>query len=542
MKPLCAIAISACLIALTSCVPSLTKVTANQANEQLAAMPKKDWHYSKSARSKIRKAYQSYTFRPEYAAACFLTAAHDLEPHRSRSEWAYRAYQHALGMGTELINKHQLWGQTIEHPELSIALPKTVDCHELGVHKIDELHFSGRFATPGMDPAIERKGPGAPMLATTYASAQSLDRHPFMSMAGYIQSATALADWHPVGESQVRLTLELRNPKKSSQLAANFTDPVAFYDMKTKSLITSGLQNVWRPNNGLSQMGLYNTAPIDPKKTPIVFIHGLAATPNLWLKPVHAMMRNPEFRKKYQIYVFYYPTGFPISQNANHLKQELIKLQKARLTYNNKPEKMVLVGHSMGGLLTSVVTRDFEGEFERLSRVSIEELKATEKVKETLQGLVREAPIDFIDKAIFLGTPHKGSPYASNWIGRVSSHFVRIPKSLLEIDPSSYKHDLSQFGQSLWDIDQNLDGIYSLELNHPVLLYIESRPKIDGVTYYSIIGDRGWGGDLEKSSDGLVPYTSSSINNDESECVVPSWHNLQKHPDAIAEVLKILEL
>jgi hypothetical protein len=196
----------------------------------------------------------------------------------------------------------------------------------------------------------------------------------------------------------------------------------------------------------------------------------------------------------------------------------------------------------MGGLLTSMVTRDFSGEYDKIYKVELEKLKIPEISKETVRILINEAPIDFISTVIFLGTPHRGSPIASNWLGRSTSHLISIPKSFLEIDPSSYQHDFSQFGKSLWDINHDLDGIYNLEPNHPLLVYTVGRPKIGGVSYHSIIGDRGWDGDLEDSSDGLVPYKSSHISNAESELIIPAWHNLQDHDETIAEILRILEL
>ena len=34
------------------------------------------------------------------------------------------------------------------------------------------------------------------------------------------------------------------------------------------------------------------------------------------------------------------------------------------------------------------------------------------------------------DRAIFISTPHRGSDMASNWIGKISTHLVHLPKKL----------------------------------------------------------------------------------------------------------------
>jgi len=43
-------------------------------------------------------------------------------------------------------------------------------------------------------------------------------------------------------------------------------------------------------------------------------------------------------------------------------------------------------------------------------------------------------------------------------------------------------------------------------------------------------------------SDGLVPYWSSHLDGAQSERLVPSSHNAQQSPEAIAEVERILKL
>jgi hypothetical protein len=61
------------------------------------------------------------------------------------------------------------------------------------------------------------------------------------------------------------------------------------------------------------------------------------------------------------------------------------------------------------------------------------------------------------------------------------------------------------------------------------------------VPTHSILGDRGRS-DLWTSSDGVVPYTSAHLPSAESEVVVPTGHGGFTHPDAVAELKRILKL
>jgi hypothetical protein len=45
---------------------------------------------------------------------------------------------------------------------------------------------------------------------------------------------------------------------------------------------------------------------------------------------------------------------------------------------------------------------------------------------------------------------------------------------------------------------------------------------------------------LARSSDGVVPYTSSHLDTALSERIVPADHGAYRHPDAVEEIRRIL--
>ena len=70
---------------------------------------------------------------------------------------------------------------------------------------------------------------------------------------------------------------------------------------------------------------------------------------------------------------------------------------------------------------------------------------------------------------------------------------------------------------------------------------INTIPMTKGIPYHSIMGDRGRG-DTPNSSDGVVPYWSSHLEEAQSEFIVPSNHSAHQNRRAIEEVRRILKL
>ena len=103
--------------------------------------------------------------------------------------------------------------------------------------------------------------------------------------------------------------------------------------------------------------GLFMLRPYAPDKIPLVFVHGLAATPVAFLQAINEFQNDPGLSTRYQFWVFIYPTGRPIVESALRLREEL---GRAQATYGADPafHQMVIVGHSMGGILAHMVVSD----------------------------------------------------------------------------------------------------------------------------------------------------------------------------------------
>ena len=107
-------------------------------------------------------------------------------------------------------------------------------------------------------------------------------------------------------------------------LAADFTAPFGYYP----SPGDIGILGMLSPEKYLEKEGFFLVQPYDPKKIPIVFVHGLMSDPQMWLPVMAALESDPTLRGKFQFWVFAYPTGNPIAYSALKLRQAIASVYK----------------------------------------------------------------------------------------------------------------------------------------------------------------------------------------------------------------------
>ncbi|QJR11774.1 hypothetical protein DSM104443_02857 [Usitatibacter rugosus] len=100
---------------------------------------------------------------------------------------------------------------------------------------------------------------------------------------------------------------------------------------------------LWRPFDFLmdGNAGVYMLGPHDPRKTPVLFVHGINGTPASFSYLIEHLDRA-----RFEPWVYYYPSGAHLERLAEHLEQTVAKMQ---LRYGVK--HFAVVAHSMGGLV-----------------------------------------------------------------------------------------------------------------------------------------------------------------------------------------------
>jgi hypothetical protein len=143
-----------------------------------------------------------------------------------------------------------------------------------------------------------------------------------------------------------------------------------------------------------------------------------------------------------------------------------------------------------------------------------------------------------VERVIFISTPHRGSKFASGWIGRIGAGLVRTPQRFASIYAST--KPLLIADPAARSLNRMPNSVDTLEPNDRFVQAVNKIPITRGIPYHSIMGDRGRG-DTPNSSDGIVPYWSSHLEGAESELIVNSDHGAQYNQQAIREVERILK-
>jgi pimeloyl-ACP methyl ester carboxylesterase len=337
-------------------------------------------------------------------------------------------------------------------------------------------------------------------------------------------------------------TLTLRRPQKQATasvegnvrpLNADFSAPISYYRPPNNLLLADFLGGI-RGANRMEKTGLYFFQPYDPDRIPVVFVHGLFSSPFTWVKTINGLYADPEVRKRYQFWVFGYPTGNPILYSALRLREELDKVDKAYP--NHKP--YVLVGHSMGGIISHMQVTNVTREMwvKELGRTATDIFNRSKSDSLVVRAMTFHRN-PRINRVIFVCAPHRGSNMATSGVGKFGISLIALPFQLTSVmkDALTSQELLLITGDS----KRLPNSISGLKPSNPTFKVVNEAPMT--VPYHSIIGDRGKGGS-PKSTDGVVPYWSSHLDGAKSEQIVPGPHGSCELPETIKEIDRILEL
>ncbi len=324
----------------------------------------------------------------------------------------------------------------------------------------------------------------------------------------------------------------------SYPLAADFQAPLALalskLQMKKKEI--SGM---FSPAKYADNAHLALLQPYDAGKTPVLFIHGLGNSAATWAPMANHLRNNATIRKRYQFWIFNYPTGLPYPKNAASLRTQLDEVKKL---YPNHKD-IVIVAHSLGGNITRLLITDsgmklWDGIYDQ-APADIPFSDTTRKLMS--DSLIFKARPD-ISRVIFASASLRGSETATGFIGRVGAKLIGNPFAKNQGSEEAFAYarpEVKALGR------KHLPN--SVEILNPdshFLKSVNALPIKPGIPYHTLIGDRGKGGNHDHtepvSTDGIVPYWSSHLDGAVSERIIPSDHWSILHPEGIAEVERIL--
>jgi pimeloyl-ACP methyl ester carboxylesterase len=256
---------------------------------------------------------------------------------------------------------------------------------------------------------------------------------------------------------------------------------------------------------------------------------------------VNELQNDREIFGGYQIWLFLYNSGNPIAYSAGILAETLRRVVGQLDPEGRDPalRRMVVVGHSQGGLLARLMVVESGDAFWRLvGNRPLEELSLQPESQALLQRSLFFEPLPFVRRVVFVATPHRGAEAADLRVASWISRLVKLPASLTKL-----ALDLATLGSDefyLSALDRMPTSVDNMASGNSFLQTLAGLPIAPGIGSNSIIAVRG-SGPYAEGTDGVVRYTSAHLPGVDSERVVqPSGHSVQRHQEAIHELRRIL--
>lgn len=425
----------------------------------------------------------------------------------------------------------------------------------------DELKFCSELKVNVLQTANVNYGVGVPMIAVRKSHANESPIEKFYP-EGLSFPVTALLrvtspTVHTSRDSQHRhpCVLELHDPLESTDIELNarkvplqsdLSTPLAFFldnpKFREQTDSTLGLRD---PHKTEKLRGIYMLEPYDPNRIPVVMVHGLWSSPLTWMPMFNDLRSFQELRRNYQFWFYQYPTGQPFWISATQMRSDLFELRRTLDPNAIHPvlDQMVLVGHSMGGLVSRLQTLESGEEFWRiLSDEPFEKVKGEETERQRLAAALFFHPNNSIKRVVTIGTPHRGSNYSNDYTRWVGRKLIKLPSSITDIGNSLIRQNPNLFRNT--ELVTTSTSIDSLSPESPIFPTMLRARRAPWVKYHNIVGvvhKSSWFGGEAILSDGVVEVESAHMDDVASEIMVEAKHqDIHTKPRAILEVRSIL--
>lgn len=477
---------------------------------------------------------------------------------KRRGEWpaARLAYNRALAAAFDDLRRADPdWNRAAADlgTRWTFDSPHSRDPYQLGA-----LFPASRVKTKRIGERKTLEGIGLPLVGWVDESSKLYQKFHRAPPSGISIRATALLRFdrgaapaweiiHPSSSESVSIG-SARHP-----LEIDFSADHALY-WRMSVLDKHKVANVFRPDRIEGVEGLFYAQPLHKDRIPVVFIHGLYSSPDAFAPMVNELMGEEWFRRNYQVWVFSYPTGVPWMLSAARFRKHFNDvMSEARRQGVRTLDRTVIIGHSMGGLITHASLKNpGTAAYDTFASKPIKQLDLRPDERRMIEEVFVWKPLGNINRAVFIATPHRGSPMSDSFYSAFGSMLIQLPKTLTVDFTDAVLRNATAIADPLaLSPEERLahrSGTFrvptvfeSLSPKRPGIRTIQTLPFPKNVRLHSIIGDRGRG-EKELGSDGVVPYWSSHLAEVDSEAIVPANHAAAEHPQTITEVKRILEL
>ncbi len=432
---------------------------------------------------------------------------------------------------------------------------------------IDHFEFVSDYEIKGLTNHYRTHGLGVPLIAVrrSYKGEPAAAKYypvdlsfPVTALLRPVQRGTAPAGLNSTHHQAV---LELYDPLSSTDtqvagrcvpLESDLTTPLAYFLSKPELdvLATVGLFRPdellkMRPDRPDTIMGLYMCQSYEPGKIPVLLVHGLWSSPMTWMEMFNDLRSSPEIREHYQFWFYLYPTDRPFWISAAQLRRDLAEARQVLDPYHQEPalDQMVLVGHSMGGLISRLQTINSKDDYWNLvSHQPFQKVKAEPEVLDKLHDTFFFTPNPSIRRVVTIGTPHRGSRFSNQTTQWLLGKLIDLPQMLVRSQQKLFRENRELFrDDTLLEIDTSID---SLSPGLPLFQVMLAGRRPIWVKYHNVIGQAPagqWWNSWMADSDGVVARDSAHMDDVVSEITVTSTHaTIHSTPAAVLEVRRIL--
>ncbi|MFW2003408.1 lipase family alpha/beta hydrolase [Acinetobacter ursingii] len=401
-------------------------------------------------------------------------------------------------------------------------------------------------------PASEEKSNNKYILDPLNASYQT-SINPNIHKARYL-SATIVA--RPVKAESVddiinspNITVQVMDPYrtenvdiagKSYPLAANFSAPYGLW-LAENNLGAAAYLSLIDREERLTMPHLYMLEPYNPNKKVIVLVHGLASSPEAWIALTNDIMGDSILREHYQVWQVFYSTNMPILESRFQI-YALLKQAFGGLNPNDPADKdAVLIGHSMGGIISRLLVSNADISQSALSMMSPYQ-QAKLKKHPIVSERLKIQPITNFDRAVFMSSPNRGTDFADLWFTRAARKIIKLPGAFLGAVTDTITNQDIDAKDILTRIDKGLiqNGPSDLSHKSKFMALTEDINPPKGFVFHSIIGNKTNSKDPDVMTDGIVPYKSAHLDGATSEVIIKGGHSIQETPEAVLELRRIL--
>lgn len=319
------------------------------------------------------------------------------------------------------------------------------------------------------------------------------------------------------------------------KITGNFSVPYGLW-LSTNNFGALGYKKVLNMGQSSAMPHLFMIEPYQPNKKVIVLIHGLASSPEAWVALTNNIMGDKVLREHYQVWQVFYATNMPIWESRYQIHALLKQAFSQTVANSISAENAVLIGHSMGGIISRLLVSDADIRATAIPFLSEDERKFI-YAHPSIVDRFQFDRIENFSRAVFIAAPHRGTAYADRWFSKSLRQMISLPRdffgSLENADSVQKVSQSVKLGVATIGPNDLSDQSTFMQLTREI-------EPVSGFKYHSIMGNATQSQDVAVMSDGIVPYRSSHLDHAISEKIIPGGHSIQETPEAIYELQRIL--